>query len=666
MAIIDSKTGKVRVRYSIGKLKETANRMRGYCLTAISCAGSGHSGGSLSVMDVAAALYLSVLHHDPKDPNWKNRDRVVWSAGHKAPALYTALGMSGYFPIEETALLRKFGSKFQGHPHWLKVKGVEVSTGSLGQGLSLAVGMALAAKLNKQTHKIYTITGDGEWAEGSMWEAAMEAAHYNLDNLIVCIDRNYLQIDGNTETVMKLDWLNEKLTSFGFKVFKVNGHNLEEILTTFEKAKAVQGKPAAIVFRTIKGKGVSFMENVAGWHGKAPNDEELEKSLKELKLNKELNPIEFKEKARKFQEKATVLINKSVPKFKRDYWWNNGETMKVQMEPTRFGFGKTLAKRGGDKRVVCLGLDISDSIQISKFHEGFEDRKNRWLSMGIAEQSATTVAGGLAREGKLPVLGTYGVFCSQRNADQMRTSICYGNLNVMFGGAHGGVSVGADGATHQSLEEFSVVGILPNMNLAVPCDSIETERLTEYLLFKVKGPKYIRFAREATPILTTKKTPLVFGQANVIRFRGIKNNFIDAFETILGSKYKNEQEKVTLISCGPELAEAMRAAWILETEFKIKVRVINLHTLKPLDKKTIIKAGQETKLIVTAEEHQKGGLGNLVAGVIMTACLSKPVKMAMIGVEDKFGESGGSWELMKAFKLSAEFIAKKVITSLKE
>lgn len=340
--------------------------------------------------------------------------------------------------------------------------------------------------------------------------------------------------------------------------------------------------------------------------------------------------------------------------------------MKAEMEPTRFGFGRALAKGGKDKRVVCLGLDISDSVQISKFYEGFKDRKERWLSMGIAEQSATTVAGGLAKEGKLPVLATYGVFCSQRNADQMRTSICYGNLNVMFGGAHGGISVGADGATHQSLEEFSVVGILPNMNLVVPADSIETERLTKHLLFKVKGPKYIRFAREATPILTTTKTPLVFGQANVTRFRKEKEKFIEAFETVLGDKYKSEQEKVTIISCGPELAEAMRAAWILECEYKLKVRVIDLHTLKPIDKKTIIKAAKETKLIVTAEEHQKGGLGNLIAGVIMEANLKKPVKMAMIGVEDRFGESGGSWELMKAFQLSAEFIVKKVITTLKE
>lgn len=617
-------------------------------------------------MDVAAALYLKVAKIDPKKPEWEKRDRIVWSGGHKAPALYVSLAMCGFFPIEETALLRKIDSKFQGHPHWLKLKGVEVSTGSLGQGFGLAVGMALAGKLNKQKHKVFVITGDGEWNEGSMWESSMEAGHYNLDNLIVCIDRNYLQIDGETEKVMKLDSLAEKLKSFGFQVLLANGHKMTGILKAFKKAKAVKGRPTAIIFKTVKGKGVSFMENMAGWHGKAPNDEELALALKELKLEKKIDVQAFKTKAAEYQKKMDKLINKIVPKFKQNYWWNSQDKMKAIMEPTRFGFGRALAKSGDDKRVVCLGLDISESVQISKFYDGFPKRKSRWLSMGIAEQSATTVAGGLAREGKLPVLSTYGVFCSQRNADQMRTSICYGNLNVMFGGAHGGISVGPDGATHQALEEISVVGILPNMCLVVPADSVETERLTEHLLFKVKGPKYIRFAREATPIISNKKTPLLLGKANVIRFRKEADNFIEAFETILGEKYRNEKETVTIISCGPELTEAMRAAVILKQEYKIETRVINLHTIKPLDKATIIKAAKETKLILTAEEHQKGGLGNLVAGVILEANLKQTVKFKMIGIEDRFGESGGSWELMKWFGLSAEFIAQKVVKSLKE
>ncbi|MCL5018860.1 MAG: thiamine pyrophosphate-dependent enzyme, partial [Patescibacteria group bacterium] len=442
-----------------------------------------------------------MARHNPKNPNWDERDRIVWSAGHKAPALYVGLGISGYYPIEEVVLLRKYGSAFQGHPHWLKLPGVEISTGSLGQGLGAAVGMALRAKLDGKKNKVYVITGDGEWDEGSMWEAAMEANHYCLDNLIVIVDRNNLQIDGRTEDVMKLDPMEERLKSFGFKVIKIDGHNMKQILAAFEEAKKVKGKPVLIFAKTIKGKGVSFMEGQASWHGKAPDDAQLEQGLKDLGYWGKIDVDSLKAKAANYQKKVDAQITKMVPKFKKDYFWNSEAGMKVVMEPTRAGFGKALELHGDDKRIVCLGLDISDSVMISKFYDKHPERKGRFLSMGIAEQGATSVAAGLAREGKLPVMSTYGVFCSQRNADQMRTTVCYGELNVFFAGAHGGISVGPDGATHQSLEEISVVGILPNMNLVVPCDSVETLKASEYLLFKVKGPKYIRFAREKTPVI---------------------------------------------------------------------------------------------------------------------------------------------------------------------
>lgn len=663
--ILDSKTGKIRKKYTLSELKDAANYMRGLDLIALNCAGSGHTGGTLSIMDITTALYLSVARHDPKNPFWDDRDRIIFSPGHKAPSLYLGLGMSGYFPIEDVVLLRRFDTPFQGHPHWLKLPGVEVSTGSLGQGLGLAVGIALRGKLDKKDYKVFCITGDGEWDEGAMWESAMEASHYQLDNLIVIVDRNYLQIDGSTEEVMRLDPLEKRLSSFGFAIIKTDGHDIAKILAAFDKAKKVKGRPAAIVARTIKGKGVSFMENIAGWHGKAPKDEELEKALAELGLWGKIDIKKLKAKVADYQKKVTEEIEKEVPKFKKDYFWNKGVRMKAVMEPTRFGFGKALEKHGDDERIVCLGLDISESVQISKFYDGFPERRARFLSMGIAEQSATTVAGGLAKEGKLPVLSTYGIFISQRNADQMRTSICYGNLNVFFAGAHGGVSVGADGATHQSLEEISIVGILPNMHLVVPCDSIETQKATEYLLFKIKGPKYIRFAREATPIVTSDATPFVFGKANVIRFRKVADNFKDAFEIVFAPKYKDEGEKAAIVACGPEVPEAMRAAWILKEQYKIEVRVINIHTVKPLDKETIVKTAGEVEAVVTAEEHQKGGFGNLIAAAIMEAGLSKTPKFAMIGVADRFGESGYPWELMKAFGLTAEFIAKKVLELIK-
>src|SRR3989338_1784930 len=661
MSLIDSKTGKVRKKFTVEELKEKANLMRGYNLIALNCAGSGHAGGTLSIMDIAAVLYLDIASHDPKNYTWDDRDRIVWSGGHKAPALYVSLGMSGYFPIEDVVTLRKYESPFQGHPHWLYLNGVEVSTGSLGQGLGIGVGMALRAKIDKKNNRVYVITGDGEWDEGSMWESAMEANHYCLDNLCVIVDRNMLQIDGSTEIVMKLKSIEKKLASFGFTTIRTDGHNIKKIITAFEQAKKSKRHPTAIIFETTKGKGASFMENKAGWHGKAPNDAELAQALKELKLDKVLNVKKLKSKAFNFQKKADKKIDQLVPKFKKDYFWNKQENMKVIMEPTRFGFGRTLEKWGDDKRIICLGLDISTSVTISKFYENFPARSTRFLSMGIQEQSATTVAAGLAKEGKLPILSTYGVFCSQRNADQMRTTVCYSNLNVFFAGAHGGISVGPDGATHQSLEEISVVGILPNMHLVVPCDVVETQKAAEYLLFKIKGPKYLRFAREATPIVSDNKTPFIFGKANVIRYRGVNKDFAKAFETVLASKYKNEKEEVAIIACCPEVPEAMRAAWILKEQYNIETRVLNVHTVKPLDKQAIIQVAKDVTIIVTAEEHQKGGFGSLIAAAIMEGNLSKTPKFAMIGVNDRFGISGEPWELIKAFGLSAEHIAAKVI-----
>jgi len=329
------------------------------------------------------------------------------------------------------------------------------------------------------------------------------------------------------------------------------------------------------------------------------------------------------------------------------------------MEPTRAGLGRALAQHGDDERVVCLGLDISGSITISEFYSGKPERKKRWISMGIAEQSATSAAAGLAREGKLPVFGTYATFAAARNLDQIRTSICYGNFNVLIAGAHGGVSVGPDGATHQALEDLFAVCGLPNMSVVVPCDSIETRKATSYLLLQHMGPKYLRFAREATPVVTNEDTPFVFGAANVIRLRQTANEFANAFETCLASDYSNESEDLTIIACGPMVPEAMRAAYILQHEFGWETRIINMHTLKPIDEAAVIRAAKETGLIITAEEHQIGALAWRVSGIITSSAslYGVPVITGAVGVRDRFGESGAPWELIKEFGVSAEHIA---------
>ncbi|MBI2900997.1 MAG: transketolase, partial [Planctomycetes bacterium] len=281
-----------------------------------------------------------------------------------------------------------------------------------------------------------------------------------------------------------------------------------------------------------------------------------------------------------------------------------------------------------------------------------------FISVGIAEQNATTICAGLAKEGKLPTFGTYGVFASARNLDQIRTTLAYGGFNVLIAGAHAGVSVGPDGATHQALEDIANVATIPGMTVVVPCDAIETKKATLALLFEVKGGKYVRFAREATPIVTTDATPFAVGKANVARLRRVSENLIDAFETVLAESYKGEGEKVAILACGPMVPEAMRAAWILKEEKGWETRVVNLHTVKPLDEAAVVAAARECEVVITAEEHQIGGLAHPVASAILRGLGGgRAPRFGTIGVRDRFGESGAPWELVKEFEVSAEHIA---------
>ena len=264
------------------ELAEKARRIRINALKAIHAAKSGHPGGSLSSADILATLYFGELNIDPKNPKMADRDKFVLSKGHAVPALYAALGERGFYEVNEMMTLRQVGSKFQGHPNMRKVPGIEMSTGSLGQGFSAAVGMAVAGKIDKNPGRVYVLTGDGELQEGIVWEAAMQAAHRKLDNLVAIVDLNGLQIDGKVSDVKCVCPVDEKFRSFGWNVISVDGHNFEELTTAFDEAKKCGGVPTAIIAHTHKGKGVSFMEDNAGWHGKAPSDEELAAAIEEL------------------------------------------------------------------------------------------------------------------------------------------------------------------------------------------------------------------------------------------------------------------------------------------------------------------------------------------------------------------------------------------------
>ena len=262
--------------------EELARKVRTDIIHMVHSAGSGHPGGSLSAAEIVTALYFKEMNIDPANPKMENRDKFVLSKGHAAPVQYAVLAERGYFPVEDTLQLRKLGSTFQGHPNMHKVPGIEMSTGSLGQGISVCVGMAMANKLDKNPGRIYTLLGDGELQEGLVWEAAMAAAHYGLDNLVAIVDNNGLQIDGKNDDVMKVNPIDEKFRAFGWNVVEIDGHDFEEIFNAFDNARACQGKPTVIIAHTHKGRGVSFMEDNAGWHGKAPSDEQAKQAIEEL------------------------------------------------------------------------------------------------------------------------------------------------------------------------------------------------------------------------------------------------------------------------------------------------------------------------------------------------------------------------------------------------
>lgn len=696
MPIVNSADGSIRCEYSLDDLYCKAAEMRAWNLISLVAAGSGHTGGTLSIMDVTAALYLKVANHDPQAPDWDGRDRIIWSTGHKAPAIYVALACAGYFDdrpvtfagkpvpglegvrgLEQTMLLRRLGSGFEGHPNRFKLPGVELSSGSLGQGFGVAQGIAMNARLEGKSYRTYAFLGDGELDEGSIWETAMAASHYKLDNLCAIVDRNHLQIDGTTEEVMEVAPVREKFEAFGWNVIEIDGHDMEQIVKAFEQAAQAKGKPTCIIAITIKGKGVDYCEGVCGYHGLPPKDghsegpESLGRAMECLNLRDEFTDERIDgllKIAADYQAFVDSQVEAQVPKFGRDYWWNKTERMQCKMDATRNGFGWGIAKLSGQDETIGFGADITGSIRMDYFYKPDgkttdPERQKRFFSMGIQEQNMTVVGAGFAKEGKTAWIGSYGVFITGRNWDQLRTTVAYNDFNVKVADAHGGISVGPDGATHQALEEISVITCIPGFHMIVPCDSKETEKAT-LAIAEVSGPGVVRFAREATPLVTDDNTPFKYGVANVIRFRGVQDNFAAAFETVLARDYSSENETLAIIACGPMVPEAMRAAWILKEERGIETRILNVHTVKPLDTASILAAARDCGTIITAEEHQVGGFGNLVAGALAQGDLERPVRVRMIGVQDKFGDSGQPWELMKYYGLTAEHIAAKALELL--
>ncbi len=639
-------------------LVEVAKDIRANILIALHCSGSGHSGGSLSGVELMLGAY-NKMKHNPKNPDWADRDRFYLSAGHKAPLWYVVLAEFGYFAMSEVATLRKLGSPFQGHPDCHKVPGVELSCGSLGQGLSVAVGDACAAKMNDKDRSIFCLMGDGEQQEGQIWEAVMAASHHKLDNLIGIVDKNGLQIDGAVDDVMSLGDLSAKYKAFGWEVFECDGHDIDEVLVAYDKALAVKGKPSVIIAKTVKGKGVSFMENQAGWHGKTPNREELDKALVEIG-SEGIGVEKMLKVSADFQNGVQTKLEERIPKFSRNYWWNEQDIMKVEMKATRAGFGKALADTKNEK-VCTIGSDLSGSVKIDQFTKNRADREKRFFSMGIAEQSGTSVAAGMSKDGDIPFYSSFGMFTSGRAYDQLHTSVAYGGMNAKIAASHSGITVGEDGATHQALEDLGIIGYLPGITFLTPADYHQTAKATETAI-DIKGPVYIRYGRVDTPSITDESTPFEVGRATLYKFLGEADNFTDAFSCEFADQADVKAVDVCLVALGIMVPEALRAAWILHSEFGLKAVVLNYSSIKPFDVKALQTCDKATA-VVTAEEHQKGGFGNMVAGHLLE--MGCKAKFGMIGVEDSFGQSAAPWELMKHYGLTAEFIAEKAKNLLK-
>ena len=638
------------------ELAKIANDLRIDIVKMIAEAGSGHPGGSLSCADIMCALYFGgVMDYDAADPAKPDRDRFIMAKGHAAPALYATLAHAGYFPRAELMTLRKLGSRLQGHPDCNLLPGVEVSTGSLGQGLSICSGLAAGLRLAENDACVFTVLGDGECQEGQVWEAAMFAAHQGLDNLVAIIDRNGLQIDGRTEDVCDPGDLAAKFTAFGWDAIDVDGHDIAALIDVLSTAKATRaGRPHAIIAHTVKGKGVSFMEDQAGWHGTAPNAEQLAVALEDLggeaasdsseaATQRERSGSEdclsaegASSAAASLEQGAGVEAESEAASASRPSAPQRADAEQAKVKKaTRAAYGVTLAALADEGLpIVAVDADLTGSTTTKKFAAAKPEYAKRLFNTGIAEQNMVDVAAGLSLAGNIAFTGSFAVFGTGRAYDQIRNTVCYSKLNVKIAPTHAGVSVGADGGSHQMLEDITLMRGLPNMRVLVPADCAAAASAIR-LAAQTPGPVYVRMGRANVPCVYADGVELEIGRAYVLR----------------------EGTDATIVACGLMVDTALEAADKLAAE-GISVEVIDAFSIKPLDAATIGASAAKTGCVVTAEEHSViGGLGSAVAEALSETA---PVPIERVGMRDVFGKSGEYGELAKYFQMDCDAIGDAV------
>jgi len=602
------------------RLEKLSALIRHYILTSTTNAGSGHPTSSLSAVELMVALLFGgMFRYDPDRPHFPNNDRLVFSKGHATPLFYSLWVAAGKLTGEYLeANYRKFGSPLEGHPTVI-FPYVEAATGSLGQGLSVGLGLALNARyLDKLPYRTYVLLGDSEMAEGSVWEALELAVHYQLDNLVGIVDINRLGQRGETMYGWDIQSYVNRVSAFGWETIPVDGHSLPEVVAAYEKALTVKGKPVMILAKTVKGKGVSFIEDKNGWHGKTLNREECDRALKELG---EVDLSVRGELAR--PEELTPAPARAVPVPSFDY----PPDVKVA---TRKAYGNALARLGpANHAVVSLDGEVSNSTMAEIFAKACPDR---FFEMYIAEQNMADVGLGLATRGKIPFVSTFAAFWT-RAFDQIRMAQ-YSEPNLKFVGSHAGVSIGYDGPSQMGLEDLAMFRTLGGSAVLYPADAVATERLVEEMV-KHKGIAYMRTTREATPILYGPEEQFALGGCKVLRH--------------------SQEDRAAVVSAGITLYEALAAYDALQ-KMGILIRVIDLYSIKPIAQATLVDAAKKTGVIITVEDHYpEGGIGEAV----LSALAQVPVPVHSLAVTKK-PKSGSPEELLNYEDISRGAIVKKV------
>ncbi len=556
-------------------LIEIAKLLRYYILTSTTQAGSGHPTTCLSAVELMVSLLFGgFFYFDADNPENPNNDRLIFSKGHAAPLLYSLWTVAGKLSEEELLSLRKFGSPLEGHPV-RTFPYSEAATGSLGQGLSIGLGMALNGKyIDRLPYRVFVLLGDSEIAEGSIWEAIQLAAYYQLDNLIGIVDVNRLGQRGETMYGHDLEAYSRRISAFGWKTICIDGHNFNEIFSAYEEA-LMSNVPTMIIAKTIKGKGVSFLEDKDGRHGVALTKAEFNESMKEIGEVKKIT-LSVKKPDMLHPETQQLEIKEFTKKYSMD-----------EMVATRRAYGEALVKIFPEfPDIVVLDAEVGNSTYAEIFKNHYPER---FFECFVAEQNMVGMAVGLALRGKIPFVSTFAAFLT-RAFDHIRMAQ-YSEANIKFVGSHAGVSIGQDGPSQMGLEDIAMMRSILNSVVLYPSDAVSTEKLVREAA-KHKGIVYIRTTRSATPVIYSPEEEFPIGGSKIVR--------------------TSDRDSFTVVGAGITLHEALKAYEELKKQ-GIYTRIIDLYSVKPLDVQTLKKALSETKAIITVEDHYPaGGIGEAV------------------------------------------------------